>query len=150
MIASAITSRKRVMRPCIITSPLCRALATRPEEGVNLAQDLLCALVLSLGLALSQAAGATTAIMLTMMIASQAQPLIAGTHTPLRVTTADVSIALTKAIPFLPPSPLQQPRKSAPKNREWHQQRICVSHWVTAEIGIKFRPPKFRLYLDRI
>jgi hypothetical protein len=25
-----------------------------------------------------------------------------------------------------------------------------MKDWVTAKIGIKFRPPKFRLYLDRI
>jgi hypothetical protein len=43
-------------------------LAICPEEGVNLAQDLLCALVL--GFALAQAAGATATIMSTKMIAS--------------------------------------------------------------------------------
>jgi hypothetical protein len=58
MIASVIISRKRATRPCIMTSPLCQVPATHPEEGVNLAQDLLCTLVLAL--ALAQAAGATT------------------------------------------------------------------------------------------
>jgi hypothetical protein len=70
MIASAITSRKRVTRPCPMTSPLCQALAIRPEEGVNLVPDLLCALALVL--ALAQAAGATKTIMWNNMIASQA------------------------------------------------------------------------------
>ncbi len=68
MIASAITQRKRTMRPCIIASPLCQAPAICLEERVDLVQDLLPALLL--GLALSQAAGATTIIMLTKMIAS--------------------------------------------------------------------------------
>jgi hypothetical protein len=53
-----------------MTSPLCRAPAICPEEGVNLIQDLICALVLVLGLALAQAAGAMTTIMSTMMNAS--------------------------------------------------------------------------------
>jgi hypothetical protein len=69
-----------------MTSPLSQALAIPPEKEVNLAQDLLCAL--NLGLALTQAVGATTTIMLTKMIASQAQPPSAGTRTPPRVTTA--------------------------------------------------------------
>ncbi len=56
-----------------MTSPLCQAPAILPEEGVDLVQDLLHALVLSL--ALAQAAGATTIIMPTKMIASQVQPL---------------------------------------------------------------------------
>jgi hypothetical protein len=72
MIASAITSRKRATRPCIMTSPLCQAPAICPEEGVNLVPDLLCALVLVLALAHAQAAGATTTIMSNKMIASQA------------------------------------------------------------------------------
>ncbi len=55
-----------------MTSPLCQAPEICPEEGVNLVQDLLCALVL--GLALAQATGATTIIMSTKMIASQVQP----------------------------------------------------------------------------
>jgi hypothetical protein len=41
MIASTITPRKRGTRPCIMTSPLCRAPAIRPEKEVNLVQDLL-------------------------------------------------------------------------------------------------------------
>jgi hypothetical protein len=44
-----------------MTSPFCQAWGIRPEKGVALAQDLLCALIL--GLALAQAAGATTTIM---------------------------------------------------------------------------------------
>jgi hypothetical protein len=56
MIAGAITSRKRATRPCIMTSPLCQALAICPEEGVDLVPDLLCIL----GPVLAQAAGATT------------------------------------------------------------------------------------------
>ncbi len=45
----------------------------------------------------------------------------------------DVSIALTRAIPFLPPSLLQQQRKvSAPRYRESRQQRIlCVPLYVS-------------------
>ncbi len=131
MIASAITSRKITTRPCIMTSPLCWAPATCPEEGVDLAQDLLCALILGLGLALAQAAGAMTITMWLRMIASWVQPPSAGTCTPPRVMTADVSIALTKAILFLPPSPLQQQRKSTPRNRELHQQRIYVSNCMS-------------------
>jgi hypothetical protein len=68
MIARAITSRKRATRPCIMTSPLCRALAICPEEGVDLVPDLLCALILVL--ALAQAAGAMKTIMSNNMIAS--------------------------------------------------------------------------------
>ncbi len=49
MIASAITSRKRVTRPCTMTSPLCRAPAARQEKGVDL--DLLCVLDLIFPLA---------------------------------------------------------------------------------------------------
>jgi hypothetical protein len=51
-------------------SPLCSAPAICPEKGVDLVQDLLHALVL--GLALAQAARATTIIMSTKMIARQA------------------------------------------------------------------------------
>jgi hypothetical protein len=51
MIASAITSRKRATRPCIMTSPLHQARAIHLEEGVILIQDLLCNLVLGLALA---------------------------------------------------------------------------------------------------
>jgi hypothetical protein len=67
MIASAITSRKRVLRPCTMTSTLHRAPAIRPKKGVDL--DLLCALALIF--ALAQAAGATKTIMSNNMIASQ-------------------------------------------------------------------------------
>jgi hypothetical protein len=46
-----------------MTSPLHQAWAICLEKGVILTQDLLCALVLGLGLALAQAAEATTTIM---------------------------------------------------------------------------------------
>ncbi len=118
MIASAITSRKRATRPCIMTSPLCQALAICLEDGVDLVPDLLC--VLALGLALAQAAGATTTIMSTKMIASQVQPPSVGICT-LRTTMMDITIAQTKGIPCLPPSLLQRQRRSAPRNRELHQ-----------------------------
>jgi hypothetical protein len=78
MIASAITSRKRATRPCIMTSPLCRAQAIRPEEGVVLAQDLFCALVL--GLPLAQAAGATTITIWLRMTTSQTCSPSAGVY----------------------------------------------------------------------
>ncbi len=55
------------------------------QDGVDLVQDLLCALVL--GLPLAQAAGVTTIIMLTKMIASQAQPPSEGIHTPKTMMT---------------------------------------------------------------
>jgi hypothetical protein len=51
-----------------MTSPLSQALAIHPEREVDLVQDLLHAL--NLGLALAQAVGATTIIMLIKMIAS--------------------------------------------------------------------------------
>jgi hypothetical protein len=105
MIASAITSRKRVTRPCTMTSPLCQALAVCPEKGVNL--DLLCALALVL--ALAQAAGATKIIMLNNMIASQAQCPNVGVRTP-RTMMMDITIARTRAIVFLLPSLLQRQR----------------------------------------
>jgi hypothetical protein len=44
-----------------MTSPLCSVQAICPEEGVVLAQDLLCTLVV--GLTLAQAAGAMTITM---------------------------------------------------------------------------------------
>jgi hypothetical protein len=118
MIAGAITSRKRVTRPCIMTIPLCQAPAICLEEGVNLVPDLLCVLIL--GLALTKTAGATTTIMSTKMIASLAQPPSAGICTP-RTTMTDITITWTKAIPFLPPSLLQRQRRSAPRNRESSQ-----------------------------
>ncbi len=89
-----------------MTSPLCHAQAIFLEEGVILAQDLLCAL--DLVLALAQAAGAKTITMWLGMTASQACSPSTGTRTPPRVMTVDVYIALTRAIPFLPPSPLQR------------------------------------------
>jgi hypothetical protein len=126
MIASVITSRKRATRPCIMTSPLCQMQAICTEEGVILAQDLLCALVL--GLALALAAGAKATTMWLKMTASQVCYPSAGTRTPPRVMTADVFIALTRAIPFLPPSPLQLQRKlSAPRNRGTAPaENLCV------------------------
>jgi hypothetical protein len=51
MIASVITSRKRAMRPCTMTSPLHQARTLCPEKGVTLVQDLLLALVPALALA---------------------------------------------------------------------------------------------------
>jgi hypothetical protein len=96
MIASTITSRKRVMwRPCTMTSSLRWVPAICPEKGVNL--DLLCALALVL--ALAQAAGATKIIMSNNMIASQAQRPNAGVCTP-RTMTTDITIAQTRAIAF--------------------------------------------------
>jgi hypothetical protein len=113
-----------------MTSPLCQAQAIFPEEGVVLAQDLIHAHILGLGLA--QAAGPRTITVWLRMTASQGRSPSVGTCTPLRVMTADVSIALTRVIPFLPPSPLQRQRKlSAPRNRESHQQRIYVSHCMS-------------------
>ncbi len=130
MIASAITLRKRATWPCIMTSPLCQARAICPEEGVVLDQDLLRTLIL--GLALAQAAGATTITMWLRTIASQARSPSTGTRSPPRVMTVDISIALIRAILFLPPSPLQWQRKvSAPRNRESCQQRIYVSHCMS-------------------
>jgi hypothetical protein len=123
MIAGAITSRKRAMRPCIMTSRLCQAPAICLEEGVDLIPDHLCALGLALGLALTQAAGATTTIMLTKTITSRVQPPSMGIHpttgicTP-RMTMRDITIAWTKAILSLPPSPLQRQRRCTPRNRE--------------------------------
>jgi hypothetical protein len=116
MIAGPITSRKRAMRPCIMTSPLCQAPALCPEEGVDLVPDHLCAL--GFALALNQAAGATTTIMMTKMIAIQVQPLGMGIHpstsihTP-RMTMMDITIPQTKTILSLPPSLLQRQRRSA-------------------------------------
>jgi hypothetical protein len=109
-----------------MTSPLCQVPEICPEEGVDLIPDYLCALVLALGLAIAQAAGATTTIMLTKMIPSQVQPPSMGIHpsmgicTP-RTTMMDITIARIKAILSLPPSPLQRQRRSAPRNRELHQ-----------------------------
>ncbi len=51
-----------------MTSHLCRARAICLEEGVVLAQNLLCALVL--GLALAQASGAMTITMWLRMTAN--------------------------------------------------------------------------------
>ncbi len=49
MIASVITSRKRVTRPCTMTSPLCRAPAVRPEKGsILISFALLLSFLLSL------------------------------------------------------------------------------------------------------
>jgi hypothetical protein len=67
MITSAITSRKKATRPCIMTSPLCQARAACLEKGVVLVQDLLHALVL--GLALARAAEATITTMWLKMTA---------------------------------------------------------------------------------
>jgi hypothetical protein len=118
MIASAITSRKRATRPCIMTSPLCQALAVCPEKGVNL--DLLRALPLVL--ALAQAAEAMKIIMSNNMITSQAQRQNAGVCI-LRTMMTSITIARTRAIVFLQPSLLQRQREIiAPRNRESRQQ----------------------------
>ncbi len=91
-----------------MTSP--QAPAIRPKEGVDLVPDHLRALVLVLGLAHAQAAGATAIIMLIKMTASLVQHPSkgihpsTGTHTPPRVTMADAFIARTKAILCLPSS----------------------------------------------
>ncbi len=77
----------------MMTIPLCRVPTICPEKEVDLVQDLLCAL--NLGLALAQAAGATTTIMSTKMIASQAQPSCVGILT-LRTTIMDTTIVWTK------------------------------------------------------
>ena len=113
-----------------MTSPLHQVPAICLEEGVNLVPDHLCNL--GLGLALAQAAGAMTITMWLRMTASQARFPSAGTRTPPRVMTADTSIALTRAIPFLPPSLLQRQRKvSTPRNKELRQQRIHVFHGMS-------------------
>jgi hypothetical protein len=107
-----------------MTSPFCQALEICPEEGVDFVPDHLRALVFAFTLA--QAAGATTTIMFTKTIASQVQPPSRGIHpsrgicTP-KMTMVDITIAQTKAILSLPPSPLQRQRRSAPRNRESHQ-----------------------------
>ena len=54
MIASAITSRKRVMRPCTMTSPLHQAQTLFPVKGVAPIQVLLLALAPVLALAKQQ------------------------------------------------------------------------------------------------
>ncbi len=102
MIASMITSRKRVTRPCTMTSPLNWAWTPHPEKRVALVQDLLLAFVPVL--ALTWAAGAMPTIMRLIMIARQACPPSAGTCTLPRTMTTDISIFLTRAILFLPPS----------------------------------------------
>ncbi len=73
-------------------------------KEVDLVQDLLCAL--SLSLALAQAVRATTIIMSSKMTIGRIRPSSAGTRTPPRVMMADAFITLTKAILSLPPSPL--------------------------------------------
>jgi hypothetical protein len=100
-----------------MTSPLSQAPAIFPEKELNLVQDVLHAL--KRGLALAQAAKATTTIMLTKMIAGQIHPSSAGTHTSPRVTMADAFIALIRVILSLPPSlPQVQREVSAPRNIE--------------------------------
>jgi hypothetical protein len=108
-----------------MTSP--QAPAICPKNGVDLVPDHLRALVLILGLALAQAAGATATIMLIKMTASLVQhpskgiqPSM-GTCTPQRVTTANAFIAQTKVILCLPPSLLQKQRRSTPRNKESSQ-----------------------------
>ncbi len=109
-----------------MTSPLPQAPAICPEEGVDLIQDLLQVLVLILGLALAQAAGAKATIILNKMIASQAQPPSVVICTP-RTMRTDITITQTRVIPFLPSSLLQRQQEViAPRNRsrESHQQSM--------------------------
>jgi hypothetical protein len=100
MITNVITSRKRVTRPCTMTSPQAPAICLK--KGVNLIPDHLCALVLVLGLAIAQAAGATATIMLIKMTASLVQHPSKGIHpsmgtrTPPRVTMAVASPGQTR------------------------------------------------------
>jgi hypothetical protein len=103
MIASVITSRKRVTRSCTMTSPLHQAPAVRLENGVDL--NLLC--MLTLILALAQAAGATKIIMSNNMIACQVQHSNMGVRTP-RMMMTDITIARTRVMAFLLPSLLQR------------------------------------------
>ena len=122
MITSAITSRKKVTRPCTMTSPLRRAPTVCPEKGVNL--DLPHAL--DLVLALAQATEATKTIMLNNMIGSRAQRPKAGVRTP-RTMTTDITIAQIRAIAFLPPSLLQRQREViTPRNKESRQQSMMM------------------------
>ncbi len=124
IIASAITWRKRVTRPCAMTSP--QALGICLNKGVNLVPDHLRALVLGLGLGLAQAAGATATIMLNMTTASQVQRpsngihLSTGIRTP-RTMMMNTFITREKAILSLLPSLLWWRRRSAPRIRELHQ-----------------------------
>ncbi len=105
-----------------MTSPLHQVPTICPEEGVDLVPDLLCALVLVLTLA--QAAGAKKIIMSNNMIASRAQPPNVGVCTS-RTMMTDITIAWTRAIPFLPPSLLQRQREViAPRNRVLRQQSM--------------------------
>jgi hypothetical protein len=61
-----------------MTSP--QAPAIHPKEGVDLVPGHLLALVLALGLTLSQAAGATTTIMLIKTTTSRVQHPSMGIH----------------------------------------------------------------------
>ena len=130
VIANAITSRKWVTRPCIMTSPLHQAQTPCSEKGVALVQYLLLALVPAL--AQAAVAGATPTIMCLMMTASHADPSSAITCTP-RTMMTDITIILTRAILFSSPSLLQRQRvTSMPPIREPSQQRnIHVSHLVS-------------------
>ncbi len=112
IIASAITSRKRATRPCIVTSPLCQAPTFHLGEGVNLVPDLLCILIL--GLALAQAVGATTTITSIKMIASQAQLPSAGICTP-RTTMTDITITRINDTVFATFSALKAKKKRTQK-----------------------------------
>ncbi len=132
MITSMINSSKRATRPCIMNSHLHWVGTPCPEKGVTLVQGLLLALVPALALAWAAATGSMPTIMWLTMTASWANPPNTSTHTPLRTTTINVSIIPTRAILFLPPSPLQkQIRVSVLPNRESCQQsKIYVSHLV--------------------
>jgi hypothetical protein len=96
-----------------MTSP--QAPAICPNKGVDLVPDHLCALVITLGLALTQAAGATATTTLTKMTASQVQPPSNGIYQSTGICTpkmmmTDTFIDRTKGILSSLPSPLQRRR----------------------------------------
>jgi hypothetical protein len=132
MIASAITSKRRVIRPCTTTTPLCQAQTLCPEIGVAPVPGLLLALAPVLVLAQAAATGATPTIMLLIMTTSQVDPSSANTCT-LRTKTMDITIVPTRAILFSPPVLLQKQRgTSILTNRESRQQsKIFVFHLVS-------------------
>jgi hypothetical protein len=122
MIASAITSRRKVMGPCITTCPCYHAQILCLEKGVAPVQGLLLAHAPVLALAQAAATGAMQTIMSPMMTSSQADPSSASICT-LRIPTMDITIVPRKAVLFLPPLLLQkQKRTSVLPNRKLRQQ----------------------------
>jgi hypothetical protein len=119
MIASVVTSRKRVTRPCTMTSP--QAPAICPKERVNLVSDHLHALVLVLGLALAQTAGATVTIMLIKTTASRVQHPSKGIHPSMGTCT--------------PPIVTMARMHSSPR-----QKRYCVCHLLRSESNKEVHP----------